>query len=412
MRRERKPGRRARGRRLGPDERQKQVLRSLQRIASIMCLCSWIRENLAFPTSLLDNNPSRVQRRSLLLPVAAEMTCRGFIQLLLKVINFLFTLVGLAMIGYGIYMLVTYDNSSSSTSPPPPPPPSPPPPSPPPPPPSPPPPPPSPPPPPPPSPPPPSSEYYLTYSSTPTLNKDIHYTDGGVELLQLRRTLLHKVSDSELSLVSSFWSSIPTAWFLYVFIGVGVVIILITCSGYIAAATQNGCCLSCYSFFVGLVMIIELAMAAFIFFDDSWQEVIPDDSTGQLDSIESFIEDNLEILKWVALGIVVVQALALLFAVILRALGSSARKDYDSDDEYLASTRASRQPLLNRQTTGGAGTNATGSENRPARADAWSTRMREKYGLDTTEFSYNPESKRFPQQTTVTEEKKSCCSIM
>eukprot|EP00250_Pteridium_aquilinum_P013604 c21448_g2_i1 orf=306-506(+) len=59
------------------------------------------------------------------------MTCRGFIQLLLKVINVLFTLVGLTMIGYGIYMVVIYENSSSSISPPPPPPPSPPPPSPP-----------------------------------------------------------------------------------------------------------------------------------------------------------------------------------------------------------------------------------------------------------------------------------------
>ncbi|MCO5561657.1 hypothetical protein L7F22_015278 [Adiantum nelumboides] len=106
------------------------------------------------------------------------------------------------------------------------------------------------------------------------------------------------------------------------------------------------------------------------------------------------------------------EALALLLAVILRALGSRARKDYDSDDEFVAPTRTSRQPLLNRPTAAGTGANATGSESRPARADAWSTRMREKYGLDTTEFSYNPESKRFPQQTTATEEKKSCCSIM
>lgn len=160
-------------------------------------------------------------------------------------------------------------------------------------------------------------------------------------------------------------------------------------------------------------MIIELALAAFIFFDESWQDVIPDDSTGELDSIESFVEDNLDILKWSALAVVILQAFALLLAVVLRALGSNARKDYDSDDEFLAPTRTSRQPLLNRQTTSGTSTNASGSESRPARADAWSTRMREKYGLDTTEFSYNPtESKRFAQQATVTEEKKSWCSIM
>ncbi|KAH7421581.1 hypothetical protein KP509_13G064500 [Ceratopteris richardii] len=319
------------------------------------------------------------------------MTCRGFIQLLLKIINFLFILAGLAMIGYGIYMVVTYNSSSStvSTSPPPPPPLTPP-------------------------PPPPSSEYYFAHHSNALSKNDINSANADVELVQLRRSLLYKASEYELSFLSSFWSSIPSAWFLYTFIGVGVVITLITCSGYIAAATQNGCCLSCYSFFVALVMIIELAFAAFIFFDNSWQEVIPEDSTGELDSIESFVEDNIGILKWVALGIIVVEALALLFAVILRAINASARKDYDSDDEYLApaASRSSRQPLLNRQTTAGTAGNASGSESRPARADAWSTRMREKYGLDTTEFSYNPESKRYPQQAAPAEENKGCCSIM
>ncbi|KAH7421584.1 hypothetical protein KP509_13G064500 [Ceratopteris richardii] len=299
------------------------------------------------------------------------MTCRGFIQLLLKIINFLFILAGLAMIGYGIYMVVTYNSSSStvSTSPPPPPPLTPP-------------------------PPPPSSEYYFAHHSNALSKNDINSANADVELVQLRRSLLYKASEYELSFLSSFWSSIPSAWFLYTFIGVGVVITLITCSGYIAAATQNGCCLSCK-----VVHILQ---------------VIPEDSTGELDSIESFVEDNIGILKWVALGIIVVEALALLFAVILRAINASARKDYDSDDEYLApaASRSSRQPLLNRQTTAGTAGNASGSESRPARADAWSTRMREKYGLDTTEFSYNPESKRYPQQAAPAEENKGCCSIM
>ncbi|KAH7295785.1 hypothetical protein KP509_27G065800 [Ceratopteris richardii] len=232
------------------------------------------------------------------------MTCRGFIQFLLKVINFLFILAGLAMIGYGIYMVITYENSSeTTTSSPPPPPPSPPPPStsPP------------PPPPPPPSPPPPSSEYY---HSKLALKREVQQVDDDIAFVHLRRSLLYKDSTFELSMLSSFWSSI--------------------------------------------------------------------------------------------------QAFALLLAVILRAIGASSRKDYDSDDEYLLPTtsRGNRQPLLNRQAAAGTTVNPNGSESRPARADAWSTRMREKYGLDTTEFSYNPESKRITQQTTPTEEKKGCCTIM
>ena len=40
------------------------------------------------------------------------MSCKGFLQFLLEVINFVFLLLGLAMIGYGIYMVVTYDSSA------------------------------------------------------------------------------------------------------------------------------------------------------------------------------------------------------------------------------------------------------------------------------------------------------------
>ena len=40
------------------------------------------------------------------------MSCKGFLQFLLEVINFVFLLCGLAMIGYGIFMVVTYDSSS------------------------------------------------------------------------------------------------------------------------------------------------------------------------------------------------------------------------------------------------------------------------------------------------------------
>ena len=70
------------------------------------------------------------------------------------------------------------------------------------------------------------------------------------------------------------------------------------------------------------------------------------------------------------------QAFALLLSVILRALGGNHARGYDSDDEYVAPRTTSRQPLLNRQTTGTVASTTT--ENRPARTDAWSTRMREK----------------------------------
>lgn len=34
---------------------------------------------------------------------------------------------------------------------------------------------------------------------------------------------------------------------------------------------------------------------------------LPDDPTGQLDKVEKFVEDNLDICKWVALGVLIVE---------------------------------------------------------------------------------------------------------
>jgi hypothetical protein len=40
----------------------------------------------------------------------------------------------------------------------------------------------------------------------------------------------------------------PVPWFIYTFLGLGIFLCLVTCSGHIAAETANGHCLSCVSF--------------------------------------------------------------------------------------------------------------------------------------------------------------------
>lgn len=42
------------------------------------------------------------------------MACRGLWECLLKLLNFLLTLTGLAMVGYGVYLLVEWNRVSSS----------------------------------------------------------------------------------------------------------------------------------------------------------------------------------------------------------------------------------------------------------------------------------------------------------
>ncbi|KAG4390870.1 hypothetical protein GLYMA_05G070266v4 [Glycine max] len=138
------------------------------------------------------------------------MACRGCWECLLKLLNFILTLAGLAMVGYGIYLFVEYNKTPDNT---------------------------------------------LTVGDDQTL-------------VQLGRPMLVAVS-----LSNSFLDDLPKAWFIYLFIGIGAVLFVISCFGCIAALTRNGCCLSFYSVLVLLLILVELGCAAFIFFDKSWKEV-------------------------------------------------------------------------------------------------------------------------------------------
>jgi hypothetical protein len=283
------------------------------------------------------------------------MACRGFWECILKLFNFLLTLVGLAMVGYGIYLFVEYEKSSSSGD-----------------------------------------------------STAIAPTPSSGDMIQLGRPMLMAVS-----LSSSFLDDLPKAWFIYLFIGVGAVLFVISCFGCIGAATRNGCCLTCYAVLVVLLILVELACAAFIFFDKSWKDEIPTDKSGDFDMIYEFLEDNWEIIKWVALGVVILEAVLFLLALIIRAANRPAQ--YDSDDEYIGGpSQQIRQPLINRPPAPVTGVPVAGAlDQRSSRNDAWSTRMREKYGLDTSEFTYNPsESNRYPQAAVQPTEEKSRCTIM
>ncbi|OVA14832.1 Tetraspanin/Peripherin [Macleaya cordata] len=282
------------------------------------------------------------------------MACRGCLECLLKLLNFLLTLVGLGMVGYGIYLFVEWKRITDRPDVPP-----------------------------------------------PMGSSDNH------EFIQLGRPMLLVVS-----LSSSILDKLPKAWFIYLFIAIGAILFVISCFGCIGALTRNGCCLTCYSLLVVLLILAELGCAAFIFFDKSWKEAIPADKTGDFDMIYSFLEDNWKIAKWVALGVVIFQALLFLLALVVRAANRPV--DYDSDDEYIAQRSGVRQPLINRQGAPAASVPVAGTlDQRPSRNDAWSTRMREKYGLDTSEFTYNPsEPNRYQQPAAPPAEEGSRCTIM
>ncbi|KAK4846094.1 hypothetical protein QYF36_013029 [Acer negundo] len=281
------------------------------------------------------------------------MACRGCFECLLKLLNFLLTLVGLAMVGYGIYLFVEYKRAEANNT-------------------------------------------VMILPAT---------SDQG--LVQLGRPMLMAVS-----LSANIFENLPKPWFIYLFIGVGVVLFVISCFGCVGASTRNGCCLCCYSLLVILLILVELGCAAVIFFDKTWKDEIPTDKTGYFNMIYDFLKENWSIVRWVALGVVILEALIFLLALMVRSANKPV--EYDSDDEILAPRPQIRQPFLNRPPPPATGVPVAGTvDQRPSRNDAWSTRMREKYGLDTSEFTYNPsESHRFQQVPPQQTEERSRCTIM
>ncbi|KAG8486886.1 hypothetical protein CXB51_020398 [Gossypium anomalum] len=181
---------------------------------------------------------------------------------------------------------------------------------------------------------------------------------------------------------------LPAPWFIYSFMGVGIVLCCISLIGCIAAESINGCCLCFYTLIKIVLILIEASLVAFIAIDRRWEKDIPFDPTGELDSLRSFIEDNVDICKWVGLSVVIIQVLALLVAVILRTMVSVRRRNIDDEDDY--ERGRTREPLLNPQSNH-TSTSAKG-DGRVSHSDFWGSRIREKYCMNSGD-SYNSADK-------------------
>ncbi|KAK3122784.1 hypothetical protein QOZ80_8AG0618300 [Eleusine coracana subsp. coracana] len=119
----------------------------------------------------------------------------------------------------------------------------------------------------------------------------------------------------------------------------------------------------------------------------------------------NFLKENWRIVKWVALGAVIFEALLFTVAIIVQ---SGNQADYDSDDEYIGQPSGQtglRQPLMNQQQAG-TDPRVPNLDYRPIRNDAWSQRLREKYGVD------NFDPNRFQQATISPAEQRNRCSIL
>lgn len=195
--------------------------------------------------------------------------------------------------------------------------------------------------------------------------------------LELAADLVSRWDDGLGLALRSF--QLPAPWFIYSFMGLGVVLCCISFIGCIAAEALNGCCLCFYTLLVSVLLLLEAALVAFIAIDHHWEQILPSDPTGELDSLLSFIESNIEMCKWIGIAVVAIQGLSLLLSFVLRALAAHRRADYDGLDDYDNVEGQTREPLLNHKSSPTSG--SAKSDFRGDSSGIWSSLVREKYGL-------------------------------
>lgn len=205
-------------------------------------------------------------------------------------------------------------------------------------------------------------------------------------------------------------------WFIYAFGGAGLFLFLTAVSGLYGACYNSTYCLNFYSTMVVLMLLSQCVLLVGYFADQSWKKRLPHDDTGEAAKIEKFVEKDLFIIKWVALGAFIVQTLSVLLACWLSSVQKAELEAAESeeDDEIWGRLR----PLLqedSQSTEALRAAEAAQAGPSTGRTDPWSLRMREKYGLDTSQFSYDPareterhESSIEPAQQTESSSSRRC----
>ncbi|CAA3002167.1 tetraspanin-19 [Olea europaea subsp. europaea] len=85
--------------------------------------------------------------------------------------------------------------------------------------------------------------------------------------------------------------------------------------------------------FIFLLLVLEAAVTADVILNHDWEEDFPDDQTGNFDQLKDFIRQNFDTIKWIGITVVALEALSMLMAIILKALGPHPARYYESDDD-------------------------------------------------------------------------------
>lgn len=166
-------------------------------------------------------------------------------------------------------------------------------------------------------------------------------------------------------------------------------------AGLIGAACDSKCCIGCHALLLVAMLIVQAALAAALVTMSSEHEPLPPDSTENEKQIWQRIRDNQTVAVCLGAALLTVELVDLVLSLVLQA--SSARRDDEDEDIDAYFERSygadARRPLVTRQPQQHEAELGRASGNLRNAADsdsAWSERMRNKYGIDVSQYSYRP----------------------
>lgn len=192
----------------------------------------------------------------------------------------------------------------------------------------------------------------------------------------------------------------PSPWFIYAIGSSGGFVLLTAMAGIVGVWRHSKFLLNVHVVMLLLLLASEALLLIGSCQNDEWKQKLPHDETGAAAKVLSILQSKLRLAKLIGVAVLGAEILTLMFALALSALYQQIIEyTSDEDDELWMRHRLMDEETAShsRNVPQAAGTSPTGSSE--VRTDPWSRRMREKYGLDTSHFSYDPERRRLQELT-------------
>lgn len=193
--------------------------------------------------------------------------------------------------------------------------------------------------------------------------------------------------------------------FVYAYGAIGGHVVATAVAGLIGAACDSKCCLGFHALLLVAMLMLQAALAAALFTMMAERDPLPPDRTEHEEELRDFLMRNRIAADCIGAIIFAVEVLDLVLSLVLQGSSSRGQEDDDDIDAYFERNygNEARRPLVRpnqQQQQGNTGDPelGRGSSFRSGDESAWSERMRAKYGLDMSNYSYAPTRREEPSQ--------------